>query len=62
MQRDALRTEALDLEELEGRRAGTSASSRSRRSQEPRVDDLLEHHRQAFADAGNVGDLALGVA
>ena len=60
-ERDALGAEALDLEEFE--RAG-----REFRQQQVAAlagaafGDLGQHLGQAFADAGNVGDLAVGVA
>ena len=59
-QRDALGAEALDLEELE-RVGGNCASSVSRFSKEPRFESSSQHAGQAFADAGNFGDFALGV-
>ena len=61
-ERDALRPEPLDFEELEraGRellRAARRAARRSRCSTISR-----QHRRQALADAGNIGDLARRIA
>ena len=60
-QGDALRPEALDLEELErGRRELLQQQIAALAGAV--VHDLCEHHGQPFADAGDIGDLALRVA
>ena len=61
-ERDALGAEALDLQELERGGREFLRAAASRRSQEPRSAISASTCGQAFADAGNVGDLALGVA
>src|ERR1039458_801014 len=59
-QRDALRSQPLDLEEFErGRRELLQQQIAALAGAAP--DDLFENEGQAFADAGDAGDLALRV-
>ena len=59
-QRDALRAEALDLEQLE-QRGRELRQQRVALFKRAALGEFGEHAGDAFADAGNFGDLALGV-
>ena len=60
-QRDALRAQALDLQQLE-QRGRKLRQQRVALFERAALGEFLEHARDAFADARNLGDLALGIA
>ena len=60
-QRDALRPESLDLQELQRGRPETSAAARRACRTDRARSSFLQHGGEAFADAGHIGDLAFGI-